>query len=116
MTKVLSVADFKPLVPPEGRGWGSPLEKERRRRIVVSHAAYAYEFRQDPIMPDTEYDALAQQIDHHIPTGHPLLDEFFYTQFSPMTGMWIHNHPELDGIEKLYWRYKRIVRNRMCLT
>jgi len=82
--------------------WGSPIELETRRRIRVSIAAYAYEVLDRPIMTDTEFDKLAQSIDRRRGTCHPIMDEFFITQFSPMTGMWIHNHPELARIKSLY--------------
>lgn len=82
--------------------WGSPIELEVRRRIRVSVAAYAYEVLDRPVMTDDEFDKLAQSIRPKMGTCHPLLDEFFVTQFSPMTGMWIHDHPELDRIKLLY--------------
>jgi hypothetical protein len=82
--------------------WGSPIERETRRRIRLSIAAYAYEMLDRPIMEDDEFDKLAQSIQRRVGTCHPLLDEFFITQFSPMTGMWIHAHPELPKIKALY--------------
>lgn len=82
--------------------WGSPIELEVRRRIRLSIAAYAYEVLDRPIMSDNEFDKLAQSIDRRRGTCHPIMDEFFITQFSPMTGMWIHNHPELARIKSLY--------------
>lgn len=82
--------------------WGSPIEVETRRRIRLSIAAYAYEVLDRPIMSDTEFDKLAQSIQRRVGTCHPMLDEFFIVSFSPMTGMWIHDHPELDKIKALY--------------
>lgn len=105
--KVLSVKDF----PPLPRYNPSPLEIEVRRRIRVSVGAYAYEIANKPIMPDAEWDILTAKIDRFVGTCHPLLDEFFVTQFSPMTGMWIHNHPELSGIEKIFKRYYAATRS-----
>jgi hypothetical protein len=98
---VLGVADFPPLnayVP-------QPHEIERRRRIHISVATYAYEIADKPIMSDAEWDVLAARIDRRMGTAHPIMDEFFRYEFSPMTGMWIHKHPELDGIERLFSRY-----------
>ena len=89
--------------------WGSREEQERRRRILVSVAAYAYECRDDPIMSDHMYDHWAEQIDVSIDTGHPVLDEFFRTEFSPMTGIWIRDHPEIDKVEATWERYYRNV-------
>ena len=99
--KVLSVADFEPL----DRYTPTPREIEVRRRISVCVAAYAYEIANKPIMSDLDWDQLAQRVDRSMGTGHPLLDEFFVTQFSPMTAMWIHNHPELGGIKRIFDRY-----------
>lgn len=82
--------------------WGTPIELEVRRRIQISVAAYAYEFNSDPIMCDALFDFFAGRICKRMGTCHPLLDEFFLVHFSPMTGMWIHHHPELDRIKHLY--------------
>jgi hypothetical protein len=78
--------------------WGSPVETEVRRRITAAVAAYAYEVRDEPIMSDTAFDKLVQSINPKMGTCHPILDEFFASRFSPMTGIWIHDHPELPGI------------------
>ncbi len=99
------------LAVPEGRLWGSPVEHEVRRRIGVSVAAYAYEVANTPIMPDSFFDIAAARINPEQGTCHPLLDEFFRTKFSPMTGMWIHEHPELDGIARIYRRYYSTMRD-----
>lgn len=107
MRKVLRAEDFPPLTPP---GWGSIEETERRRRISLSVLTYAYEVRDTPILSDAEWDWAAQRIQPHITTGHPLLDEFFLFVFTPITGMWIHQHPELDGIQRVYERYMTVVR------
>lgn len=90
--------------------WGSPLEREVRRRIQISVAAYAYEIADDPIMSDATFDWLAAQINRTTGTCHPVLDEFFATQFSAMTGLWIHNHPELDGVRRVFERYRKALR------
>ncbi len=82
--------------------WGSDLEIEVRRRIRLAIAAYAYEMLDRPIMTDQEFDRLAETIRPRMGTCHPALDEFFITRFSPMTGMWIHDHPELDRVKALY--------------
>jgi len=92
--------------PDEARGvWGSPIEREVYRRIQVCVAAYAYEIADKPIMSDTMFDWMAARIKRDMGTGHPVLDEFFQVHFSPMTGMWIHQHPELAGIERIFTRY-----------
>ena len=91
--------------------WGSPIEREVRRRIQISVAAYAYEIADKPIMADSMFDWLACQIDRRQGTGHPLLDEFFAYEFSPMTGMWIHRHPDLSGVERTFTRYYSALRD-----
>ena len=80
------------------------VERERRKRIKASLAAYAYEFLDETIMTDGDFDELLKTIDINIKTGHNTLDEFFETVFSPHTGQWIHKHPELDGIRRVYER------------
>jgi hypothetical protein len=90
--------------------WGSPVEREVRLRIQISVAAYAYEIAAKPIMPDALFDWLAGMVNRRQGTCHPLLDEFFAREFSPMTGMWVHNHPELAGIERTFTRYYNTMR------
>lgn len=91
--------------------WGSPVEREVRRRITVSVAAYAYEIADTPIMNDLTFDWLCGQISPKVGTCHPIVDEFFAHRFSPMTGMWIHEHPELDGIKRVFTRYYNALRD-----
>lgn len=103
----MGVGDFPPLTT-----WGSPLEREVRRRIQISVAAYAYEILDAPVISDWMFDKIAQAVNPQMGTCHPLLDEFFAAHFSPMTGMWIHRHPELDGIRQVYERYNTRVLDR----
>lgn len=84
--------------------WGTPVELEVRRRIQLSVAAYAYEIEDSPIMSDQLFDWFAGRICKRMGTCHPILDEFFLVHFSPMTGMWIHQHPDLNGIRRIYER------------
>ena len=86
--------------------WGSEIEIERRNRIILSVAAYSYEFENDSIISDTEYDELSRKIRPDIKTGNPKLDKFFQTKFETDTGMWIHKHPELNKLKRLYNRIK----------
>ena len=78
---------------------------ETRNRIKLSVAAYAYEFKDNPIMSDADFDELASKIDTSVSTTNPRLDYFFAKNFQSDTGMWIHKHPELSKIEYLYERY-----------
>ena len=106
MTQTLTAEKMRAAHPVSDKPlWGTPVEQEVRRRIRASVAAYAYEVKDTPIMGDRTFDQLVESIQPQLTTGHPLLDEFFLTQFSPMTGMWIHKHPELQKIAKLYSNY-----------
>lgn len=78
----------------------TPVEAERRRRILVAVWAYAYEIAAVPLVPDTEYDREAKLVDLTIDTGR--LDDWYRKHFDPNTGLWIHAHPELDGIRRIY--------------
>lgn len=79
--------------------------QETRRRIKLSVWAWAYEFQNVSLVPDYLYDYESMLINLSVFTKRPDLDYFFITNFNPSTGLWIHKHPELDGIENLYWRY-----------
>lgn len=85
--------------------WGITPEVERRNRIRLSVAAFAYECMGDSIMSDVEYDRLAYSIRPQLMTGRFNLDAFFLSRFSPDTGMWIHDHPELAKVRDTYERH-----------
>ena len=76
--------------------------REIRRRIRAAVAAYAYEFENDPIMSDAEFDALCAEIDPDVLTGNHQLDLFFLIEFEPDTGQWVHKHPELRKLKHIY--------------
>lgn len=80
---------------------------ETRRRIRVAVAAWAYEVHSDPIMTDAEFDELAKSIDVDRSTLHSDLDKWFVANFTPDTGMWVHNHPEPEGLERIYQMLRR---------
>lgn len=82
--------------------WGRPSEVERRIRIRLCVAAYAYEIANAPLMSDAAFDALAMQSDKSIVTGQH--DMWWWSQFEPHTGQWIHTHPDLTGVARLYRR------------
>lgn len=77
---------------------------ERRKRIKISLYAYGYEFENDLLIDDHTYDKLATEIDLTIKTGNKKLDHFFEAEYTPYSGMWIRNHPELDKLKILYNR------------
>jgi hypothetical protein len=88
-------------------GWGSPVELERRNRIRLSVAAYAYEYLNTSIMSDGEFDALCDKINVQVSTGNDKLDMFFREHFEPHTGMWICKHPEKHKLAWLVARYDK---------
>lgn len=87
--------------------WGTPVERERRNRILVAVAAFAYEMLSVSIMSDEAFDNLASEINPSRPTGRPDIDAFFRKHFNPHTGMWIHHHPDLAGVRRIYERHWR---------
>ena len=76
--------------------------RETRRRIRVAVAAYAYEIENDPVMSDAEYDSLCREIDPDMATGNQPLDVFFMVHFEPDTGQWVHKHPDIPGLKRVY--------------
>lgn len=85
--------------------WGSEVEKERRRRILLSIYAYAYEKCDDSLISDGEFDKMCLQVNPKLETDNKKLDDFFKNEFDPSTGQWIHKHPELHKIAELYRKY-----------
>lgn len=85
--------------------WGNPVEVQIWLRIKLSVAAYAYERKNTQIMADGDFDALAIQLDPSIATGNKQMDAFFRNKFDPSTGTWIHRHPELQKIDRLFRSY-----------
>lgn len=87
------------------------VDRQTWLRIILAIAAYAYEFEDHSIMDDSEFDKLSREVDLTVNTRRPDLDEFFRKEFSYSTGMWIHEHPELNAIKILYERtYKNLPR------
>lgn len=78
------------------------VERQRQIRILLSIAAYSYEYDNHSIVTDAEFDWLANEVIPTIETGNDKMDKFFQKTFSPDTGMWVHYHPEFDKLEKLY--------------
>ena len=83
------------------------IEIERRNRIRVLLASYAYEYLSEIIMSDHEFDRLCLKIRPEIETGHKVCDEFFKNEFSPSTGSWIYDFPK-EELHKLNVLYKKI--------
>lgn len=78
--------------------WGTDIEAERRRRILVLTWAYAYEFLNTSLVSDHVFDEVCKRVDLSIKTGK--YDEWFVENFDPSTGIWIHTFPDLEGIKK----------------
>lgn len=85
------------------------VETERRNRIRLSLGAYQYELAplSEPYMSDAEWDVLALKINHDMPTGHVVVDDFFKHWVTTDTGQWIHEHPELDKLIVLHLRLQQ---------
>lgn len=88
----------EPLV---GRPWGSPVEVERRRRILISVWAYAYEYLDTSLVDDHTFDAECYKVNQNFATGNAELDAFFRSHFSPDSGMWVHHHPNKTELERI---------------
>lgn len=85
--------------------WGNPTEVEVRRRIILSVAAYSYEYENDSIMSDADFDRMSLEVNSKMKTGNSRMDRFFRNNFDPDTGQWIRKHPELNRIKQIYNEY-----------
>ena len=81
------------------------VSEQIRLRIKLSVAAYAYEYRNNSIMSDAEFDEMSYLVDTTIATGNRKLDNFFKKHFEPATGMWVRKHPDKRGLVNIYERY-----------
>ena len=59
----------------------SIIEAEIRRRIRLSVAAYAYEYKNDSIMSDALFDEMSNAVDTSVITGNRKMDNFFKKHF-----------------------------------
>jgi hypothetical protein len=89
------------------RKYNPIVDAETRLRIKVALYAYAYEYESDPLVSDAEFDDLCSKVNLDVNTRRPDLDKWFRSEFSPYTGQWIHDHPELSIIENIYNSYYR---------
>lgn len=81
------------------------VARETRRRVKLTVWAYAYEFQDDPLVSDAEFDGECLLVDLTISTNRPDLDAWWRENFSPHTGQWIHRHPELSVVADLYQNF-----------
>lgn len=73
------------------------MERARQARICVSLWACSYEFFAHSLVSDSKFDEMCKEVAAtlHIDTDRPDLDKWFRAEFSPDTGQWIYNHPDL---------------------
>jgi hypothetical protein len=81
--------------------WGTAEEQEKRKRIFLSIAAYAYEIMGESLLSDADYDTLALSVDLTQGTGNEEADQWFRTNFNASTGMWVRAHPHQDRLKAL---------------
>lgn len=77
-------------------------EVETRRRIRLALWAFAYEFENDPLVPDGTFDDECKKVNLQITTDNAIMDKWWRENFNPSTGQWIRKHPELEKIRKIY--------------
>jgi hypothetical protein len=82
---------------------------ETRNRIKIVLAAYAYEYHDDPLMTDSQFDNLAKSINLEVSTNRPDLDKWFVKNYSPYTGQWIRVFPEILEIQEKYDTLKNFI-------
>lgn len=73
--------------------------EQRRLRLKVLAAAYAYEIMHESYMTDAEFDATCKRIDVSVDVDS--YDQWWRDNFDPSTGMWVHRHPDLKGLRRL---------------
>ena len=86
--------------------WGTEVEIERKRRIDVAAWAYAYEVENDSLVTDAVFDSECLKVNVTLSTGNKKLDTFFRKHFQPDTGLWVHKHPDKEGLRRVI-AYKR---------
>lgn len=116
-----TIADLlAPLADPNAPAWGSDVEREIHRRIMVAVWAYTYEIEafdmenpiiNAPLATDAEYDRECLLVRPEMETGNPVLDKFFREEFSPHTGLWVHRHPDKAGLARIAKRL-RLLRDK----
>lgn len=82
---------------------------QKQLRIKLLLYAYAYEIHNDSLVSDAYFDKLCEDVDLEEATDRPDLDEWFKQNFDKSTGMWVHNFPEKDRLEKIY---QSVIRGR----
>lgn len=86
------------------------MDKIKRARTRIALFAYAYEIKHNSLVSDAQYDKEANELDYKSRTDDNLLDYFFMTQYKPYTGIWVHQHPDIET-GKLEALYEYVSRN-----
>ena len=84
------------------KSWGSVVEIETRRRILLSVYAAAYEIHNDSLISDEKFDKMSLEVDLTIKTKNKKMDKWFKENFDSSTGMWVRKHPEIKKLEIIY--------------
>jgi hypothetical protein len=92
------------------------IAREYWRRRQLASVTFGIELRGISIMLESDWDRIAASIDRRVGTCDPVVDEFFITQFSPMTTKWIHHHPLLDVIGGWFDHYRQIMGTHFDFT
>lgn len=108
--KVMTLREMPPLVDPAEPRWAAYLRQEVFRRKQIAAVTFGVEVRGVALMLESDWDGIAQRINTALGTCHPVIDEFFRARFSPLTTSWIHDHPDLGGVAKMFDRYQAIMR------
>ena len=88
------------------------MDNIKRARIRIALFAYAYEFKNDSIVSDTQYDKEARELDYTTETDNKELDDFFRKEYTPDSGMWVRKHPDVatGKLEGLYQYIRRSIK------
>lgn len=85
----------------DGLKWGTKEEIERRRRILLSVWAYAYEYLGESLVSDAVFDEECKKVDLSVSTGNKKMDKWFKKHFTAFTGMWVTHHPHQTRLHAL---------------
>jgi hypothetical protein len=69
---------------------------------MLSIWAYAYEFESASLVSDAFFDSESKKVDLTITTTRPDMDAWWIMNFTPHSGMWVRNHPELEKLRSRY--------------
>ncbi len=73
--------------------------EQRRIRLKILAAAYAYEIMNESYMSDSEFDQMCRRVDLNVAVDSH--DQWWRDNFDPSTGSWVHRHPDKYGLRRL---------------